>query len=510
MRDATSPPFFRVAPRRSLTPRLPVGRALRVAGVLALAATTLLARQQPTDDTTFADAIAVTEVRVPVEFPSLDAAAVRTLTPSDLVVLEGELQREVTRLGLIAAEASPWTVLVYFDEVLAKPATLPLAAQVLSESSRALTRLGRVRVVEAGRSWGEHREVLRPTGNAAEVAEALAGVARNAANRLSERRGATAALGPGAHPPSVLRQRADRLILEAAACNPGPCLLVLVSDGWFPEGGEAESDPLATEVARVLAGYGWTTLALPLARPEPVEVELGRPGAGTDFESWKEDTGGVVVRGTRARRVEDAEAQELDDAVLPELGPLRLWAAAGAGAVVRSPANVAGELQALRERWWVYFRTQRAVEGDLRPLRVRFSEVSRFSERREASAALGLADRLEAIRAPRWIRSASPRVTTEARLRALRQGATLYGDFYVAGARTGGDAISWETSEDSLLVRLTSTRAAAREATTRLVEVVPVDGKARIELLPEERGGVLIVDELATGRWGPAVFAGTP
>jgi hypothetical protein len=488
-------PGFRCA-RRSL-----VVWSLALAG-----AAPLLARQEPVDDTTFAEAIAVTEVRVPVELPGLDASAIRALAPADLVVAEGDRQREVTRLGLISAEASPWNVLVYFDEVLAKPATVPLAAQVLAESSRALTRLGRVRLVWAGRSWGEHRELLRPTGNSAEVTEALAGVARDAANRISERRGSTAALGPGAYPPSLLRQRADRLIVEAAACDPGPCLLVLVSDGYFPEGGEAESDPLANEVARVLAGYGWVTLALPLDAPEPVDVELGRPGAGTDYESWKEDTGGVVIRGSRARRVQDAEAQELDSAVFPALAPLRLWAAASAGAVVRTPAHVEGALQALRDRWWVYFRTQRAIEGDLRPLRVRFSEVSRFSSRRETSASLGLTDALEPIRAPRWIRSASPLVTTAARLRALQQGATLYGDFYVAGARAGDEAISWETPAETLRVRIAAVRPGADDATTRIVELTPEGGKARVELLPEERGGALVVDELDTGRWGPAVF----
>lgn len=490
-------------------------RSLAVGVVSLLVTVPILARQepagrgqQPEDDTTFVEEIAVTEVRVPVDFPGLRDGAVRDLTPDDLVVVEGDQQREVTRLALVSAEASPWNVLVYFDEVLSKPATLPLAARVLSENARALTRLGRVRAVWAGRSWGEHREILRATANEAAVTEGLADAARQAANDLSSRRTATRSTGPGSIPPAMLRERVDHLLVEAAdGCSAGPCLLVLVSDGFFPEGGEAGSDPFATQLARVLAGYGWTVLSLPLDEPEPVEIELGRPGAGTDFESWKEDTGGVVIRGSRARRVKDAQAQELDDALAPELGPLQLLAASTAGGVVRSPENVEAALRDLRDRWWVYFRTQRASEGELRPLRVRFSEVSSFAGNRETSAALGLTDTLEPIRAPRWIRSASPLEVTAARLRALRDGATLYGDFYVAGARAGGETLSWETPvEEEMLVRITALRPGAEQASKRLVEIAPAEGKLSVELMPQEQGGVLVVDEIGTGRWGPATF----
>ena len=478
---------------------------------LALAAVGMgsnAAAQQPADDTTFRDQIAVTEVRVAVDFPGLREGAARTLTPGDLVVVEAGRQREVTRIALVGAEASPWTVLVYFDEVLAEPATLPLAARVLSESAEALTRLGKVRAVWAGPSWAEHREVLRATANTSEVTAALAGVARRASNELSDRRSAEAARGPGSIPRSTLRRRADRLIVEAAGgCLQGPCLLVLVSDGYFPDGGEADQDPIASDLARVLAGYGWVVVSLPLDEAEPVEIELGRPGAGTDFESWREETGGVVIRGTRARRVEDADAQELDDAVDPQLAPLRLWAVASAGEVVRSPEHVEAALRSLRNRWWVYFRTQRAGDGELRPLQVRFAELSSFAETRETSAAAGLTDPLESIRSPQWIRSAMPLEVSAARLRAIRDGASLYGDFYVAGARDGESTLSWETPlEEPLLVRITAIRPGADEASTRLIEVTPADGKARVELLPEERGGVLVVDEIETGRWGPAVF----
>jgi hypothetical protein len=96
---------------------------------------------------------------------------------------------------------------------------------------------------------------------------------------------------------------------------------------------------------------------------------------------------------------------------------------------------------------------------------------------------------------------------TAARLRSLRDGATLYGDFYVAGARTGAQTLSWETPlEEDLLVRVTALRAGASEASARLLEVTPRDGKVELELLPEELGGVLIVDEIETGRWGPTSF----
>ncbi|HVS62236.1 MAG TPA: hypothetical protein VMT85_01910 [Thermoanaerobaculia bacterium] len=491
----------------------PVGllAGIMLGALWVLGASTLGAgQQQPADDTTFREEIAVTEVRVAVSFPGLAEGAARDLTDEDLVVVEDGLQREVTRIALVSAEASPWTVLVYFDEVLAEPAMLPLVARTLSENATALTRLGPVRAVWAGPSWAEHREVLRSTSNATEVTQALADLAREAANDLSERRQGAVASGPGAFPPSVLRRRADRLIVETAGgCPAGPCLLVLVSAGYFPAGGEAEADPIAVELAKVLAGYGWNVVSLPLDEPEPVEIELGRPGAGTDFEAWKEETGGVVVRGSRARRVEDADAQELDDAVDPELAPLQLWAAASVGEVIRSPQHVEPMLRSLRNRWWVYFRTQRARVGELRPLQVRFSQLSSFEATRQSAAAAGLVDPLGAVRSPRWIRSAMPVEVTDARLRSILDGANLYGDFYVAGARTGDEAISWETPlEETLLVRLTAARAGDDEASERLVEVEPVDGKASVEVLPEERGGVLIVDEVETGRWGPAMFGG--
>jgi hypothetical protein len=508
--------------------------------LVLLATVAPVAAQQLPDDTTVREAIAVTEARVSVAFPRLGPRQVARLTPTDLLVLEDARERSVTRIEHIDPRGgAPWTVLVYFDLALSEPDTPQVAAFALGALSRRLADLGVVHPLLARETSVERLPVARSAGD---VELAMA--------RISAERGTDAfdRLRLSARPRDVqagralleesrlLRRRADLLVSEAAAaCAGPPCLLLLVSDGFdlrtdlFHPGHAAAAsgaeDPkaIAEEVGRVLSGLGFVVVGLPLRAPEVLDAEAKarlrqQRGAGTDYDDWRDHVAGARDGTTVSNRPEadprgrgaSGGADPYDTWILPELEPLRLWAVASSGRVLRVPQQLELALAELGERHFVYFRTERSPTGDLRPLELRFAARGRFEQGRRVKEVLGLVPDEEPLRHPRWIRSSIPPEVSAARLRRAALGDDLDGAA-TARRETAGvrarlvfDCSECEGKAQVRISRLDEDGAVQHrivETDEADVEAEASGGLVRLPLEPDEATGPLIVQDLASGAW---------
>jgi hypothetical protein len=74
----------------------------------------------------FSERVVVREIEVVVELPaSLHESRRKALLPQEFQVLEDGTFRQVVKAGPVASgDAAPWHVVLYFDRVLASPATI--------------------------------------------------------------------------------------------------------------------------------------------------------------------------------------------------------------------------------------------------------------------------------------------------------------------------------------------------------------------------------------------------
>ena len=388
-----------------------MGRAAAHSFLLALAlapaGSTAAAPQPPRGaEPPYAETVVVVESSVVVEMPSTRPDA----TAEQVVVLEGGVAREVTRVEPLGGE-DPWDLLVWIDGALCRPASLGPTLLGLARHAAVLARLGRVRVVLAGE---QPRVVVPPPRDVSELEVALAGLGREEA-ACQERASALlwearAATTPG-DAERVLGRLADlvesrgRMLADAAGpCPHDACAVLLVAHGYpleldlaLPErvrsaGTLAMGSRLRAatdELARRLALARWALLALPLVPPAPPGREEGlapedRPGpdaipprehmpSGYGRKRDRDESQGVLVkvwpRGRKRRARTDAlPAGNWDVFLLPDLAHLRALADATGGMMLRVAAQLEPALEELSGRTRVWYRTTPLAPGEVRSL----------------------------------------------------------------------------------------------------------------------------------------------
>jgi hypothetical protein len=527
------------------------------------------------------------------------------LGPGDLLLFEDGKARPILRLEpLRAGAAHPWTLRIYFDLVLARPRTVFEAALALARQAGRLAELGKVEIVvadpqprllpigsrdalaiedalaaiaaQAGRDplarpftripaptpaslrrqcdrlltslatsqvAGPHALLLvadPPLLTAAEL-QRLSAVASSTAAPAAAPAAATAAI-------AVIASTAAPVDARSAA---GPASPVMDTD---PAARAAAPTPAAIsgpggdpatllgDTARMLAAYGWLTIALPVHRLAGEREALPEDDNSRFRRQWwadKDTRAGIpflplirfIVDKLRARRPPPRPDKEL---VAPQIdmeyASLATLVRPGAGSVVTTPEQLAGMLHALGARWHLWYQADATPAGRERPV------------------AVSMAGNALEVRAPRWVRSSTPEHLAAARLRRLLDGDDLAGALPISatmlapppaptglasGSETAGAGAAGEAPEPLVLLAQASPAVAAdpasagpvrvsfawsdaagkvevkhrlldagqadawlRRRTLRLTAPPPAAGRSRVALM---------VEDLATELWGATV-----
>jgi hypothetical protein len=381
------------------------------------------------------------------------------LEPAHILVLEDGKARPVLRLEPLAATAHPWSLRIYVDCVLAHPDTVFEAAIALAYQAAQLAELGTVEIIVAD---PDPRTVLAPSREAMAIEEALAALAGQ-----SRRDPRATLFAPFPPPPSeTVRRQCDRLVTSfAAAVTRGPHALLLVADLPALSAAElhqlaapaapaapaastavAASAPAATsapaapaaadggtalalgETARLLAAYGWVTLALPIhrlvgARETVPEDDFAR----FRRQNWEDPhvPGAIPLAPLVYMLIQEARGKKLPTApdlrlVAPrfEMEDMALAALVrpSAGLVVPYRASLAPALGALAARWHLWYQADASPAGRERPV-----TVSLLAGGQE-------------VRTARWVRSSTPDSVAAARLRRGLAGDSLAASLQVSVA----------------------------------------------------------------------------
>lgn len=401
--------------------------------LLACLATSLAAQRREV----FEDKLFVREVELVFEAPELSLLHPVFPGPEDLIVIEDGRVRPVTKVGSIddpelrsrlrreeGIDIPPWSAVVWVDEALAEPETAFLATLALAQQATELARIASVEVVVAAPEPRIEAAVTREPRRVRQVLADLAGKARVERDRAAARpwERSEASSRPDA---ATLRRQLDRLLVHLAGRRErGPGLLFLVADGFVvtPRENRAfevgSADPAAGEratviqdTARLLAAYGWVTVALPL-RKDVIEQEHH---GYSDIDRFRTSTGDwgrtnpSVPPVIGPHRPKDSNLKwegALRALTQPDLSPLRALTEPTAGMLVAQDIQLPSILERLGDRWQLYYQTQMPVDGQVRPVEVR---------RRNGTP----------VRTRRWVRSSTPEGLTEARLRRLLEGDRL-------------------------------------------------------------------------------------
>ncbi len=334
--------------------------------LMALAAVGAATAQKPPE--TFGEEVVVRETSV-VALPPGSGSTVPAAT-AVTVTIDGLAQR-VTRVEkVLEGKRGDWQFVVYLDPRLAGARTRFLAALALAQRAESLAAMGTVEVLVADNA----KPALERTESWQRIEAALLSHALEARHRLA--RGAAEAERPGW---DLFRDRLDRLleVLESRGAG-GPRALFLPSDGLYSMAGSEELE----RIARTLAGAGWITVPMPWSE-QPDESSAARL---SEFESWKEgaegrdgsagtrryviDFGRVVkhLRGTAGSP--RAERGEME----PQTVALQALAGPTSGLLASRDGELRAALSNLARRWRVWFQTTEAVDGEPRPLEVRFGD----------------------------------------------------------------------------------------------------------------------------------------
>jgi hypothetical protein len=384
----------------------------------------------------FEDKLFVREVELVFEAPPLTLLHPFPPNEDDLLVIEDGQARPVIKAGTVddpttrtalkreGFDFAPWNAVVWIDEALAEPETVFVATLALARQASRLAELGSVEVVVAGPEPEIQAAATRETRRLEQVLADLAGKARVERDRAAARPPEHS--GVSSRPDtSTLRRQLDRLLVHLAGQrDPGPRLLFLVADGFAVTPRESRvfetgvGDPAAGEraaviqdAARLLAAYGWVTVALPLRKEGPGQAQ----GLSSDVDRFRAHTGNwggtsnsvpPVLPPNRPRDSNLKWEGVLRALVQPDLSPLRALSDTTAGTLVAQDALLPSALDKLGERWHLYYQTQMPMDGRLRPVEVRLRNGT-------------------SLRSRRWVRSSTPEGLAEARLRLLLAGERL-------------------------------------------------------------------------------------
>jgi hypothetical protein len=382
--------------------------ALAVVACLAFAASGAAQR--------FEEKLAVREVELVFELPSRAAP-----DPEDLTVVEDGLIRPVTKVGSMedGTVRSPWTAVVWVDRILASPRTVFASTLALAKQAAGLARLGSVEIVVADSAPEILAGATREPKRLEQVLADIAGKAR------VERDRAEAFPAPRVGPDAdTLRHQLDRLLVQLAGRrDSGPRVLFLVADGFnvtpgemkaFETSGSSSDSPRAQAIldtARLLAAYGWVTVALPI-RQQDAGREDRSVNEGDRFRynhgGWGPANNSVppMIPPKAPKDTKLKWPAVIDAQIQPDLSPLRALTGPTAGILASADVLLPSTLETLGNRWHLYYQTQMPADGRLRPVEVRTRNGS-------------------PVRTRRWVRSATPEGIAEARLRRLLAGDSL-------------------------------------------------------------------------------------
>lgn len=336
------------------------------------------------------------------------------LSPDDLVVRQGGEASEVLE---VRPERRPWRVAVYLDTALAASRTVPRATRALEILARDLTELGTVEVVAAG----ERVRTVQPAdrdpvalaaglgrvGLMEDGADAVVALRRDALRELDaasgpaeRRRVVEAAVQREAE---LVRQRFDLLLgwavdrgrekvgSDGDAAAEGPAVLLWVGDGfdvdpaafWRQRTGVEVQPPAGLaaahgELARTLAGLGWTVVPVTLRDDrDPPESRFGST-TREDPETGEERVLGTVRlprRKTAAEKAEEELERQAGPPPLPRAPEAALdeLATASGGRVLVATGQLPDLVEELASRFRVRYASlsdPRPAAPNLLPLRV--------------------------------------------------------------------------------------------------------------------------------------------
>jgi hypothetical protein len=393
---------------------------------------------------TFSESLVVREREILVDLP--DNLASRPWEPEDFRVLVDGQPREVTRAEPAAGE---WTIVLYIDQVLARPGTIFYSGLALASRARELTRLGSVEIAVAG---PDPHVVLPPTREASRIEEILVGL--SAAARVERDRSEARTLAAGGPSIPQTRRQLDKLLAFLSDRRPsGPHAAFAVADGpdLSPEQIallESRDPPAAAETpafvfhraARLLAAYGWVTVAVPLRKEglglevaAQSELEILRQGSAP---SDHQNSVPPILPGRPPAKTTLAFTGVIDLFIEPETAALRVLSRATAGTVIGFEEQIGPTLAALSRRWRLWIAEPDApVDGRLRSIEVSLADRKRVGAP-FYSAAVRPPDATRKVRAPGWVRSSTPQEIAEVRLGDLLAGRRAAGDLpFTASAR---------------------------------------------------------------------------
>jgi len=422
---------------------------------------------QGSGEPTFAGEANVLAIDLPVAVANATGAAPASLKPDELEIVEDGEPRPVVgvaRLGS-APGAEPWRLVIYIDRVLASPATVKATALTLAGQVKELVALGTVEILVAD---PEPATWLAPTRDPGFLESALTRLlieleGRGEIDRLrhqvlaasAEASGPDGVLASGLTVPelaagavaeeiSIVERSQDNLLTWAArSVGEGPRALFLVASGFDLDPGEFYRQRLAaarglastprpltetTEaVSRALGACGWVVFPLafsdfgegPSENSRQFEEFRRRGLDGARGEQQSAVGGFTVPLGKRRQQGEAAGSEEGAAAeggplLTDPLPPLRTLAAATGGVPVARAVGLADVVASLNRWFRVTFQVSRDLDGRLHPVEVR-----------ARGAGLTTA-------APGWVRSATPEVVAEARVRRIVSGDYEVGDLAVA------------------------------------------------------------------------------
>ncbi len=490
---------------------------------------------------TFSENLTVREREILVELP--DNLAGERLNPGNFRVLVDDEIRETTRAEPATGE---WTLVIYIDQVLARPGTIFYSGLALANRARELTRVGSVEVALSGSDGTDVHIVLAPTREADRVERTLVDLAAAARIERDRTEGRTEAITEPPIPRA--RRQLDRLATFLASRRPaGPHAVFLVADGAdLPPDqaalieSKAASDSTASpafpfrRTARLLAAYGWVAIPVPL-RKEGMGIEMTPQRELEIFRQGSAPSGpqnGVppILPGRPPKKTALAFGGVIDLFVRPQTASLRVLARPTAGTVVGFEEQIGPVLAALPRRWRLWITEPDApVDGRLHSLTVNLSDRTRLDLVLFNAAAVsvpGGTTTTKRLRAPEWIRSSSPEEIAEARLEALLDRRDAGGDLplTVAAQRTAAGL------ELRLAIAPLQILDSAPPGPLRISWAWPGDGGAeahhqvlhapdlrqgvrhtvRIDPPPHVRQIAVVVEALGPERWKGAVVEAGP
>ncbi|HEV8582594.1 MAG TPA: hypothetical protein VGX68_26300 [Thermoanaerobaculia bacterium] len=326
---------------------------------------------------TFSGSLVVREREIVVDPPARIAAS--RLTPRDFRVFVDGQPREVTR---VEPSAGRWTIVLYFDQVLARPGTTFYSGLALANRARELARLGSVEIATAG---PDPHVVLKPTREARRIKLALMDL--SSAARIERNRSEGARKGTEPSTSQTGRQLDKLLAFLTARHPPGPRTVFLVADGpnLSPEqmaliedreilGSKGTPAFVFHHAAQLLAASGWVTIPVPLRREE-----LGTEAAQSDIDIFRQGAApsdhqnGVppILPGRPPKKTTLSVPGAIDTFVDPKGAALRALARPTAGTVIVFESQLDEVLGALPRRWRLWFtEPDVAADGQLHRIAV--------------------------------------------------------------------------------------------------------------------------------------------